>query len=231
MQTFIPRLDCLPPAQQALWPVLAPTISVGLTLYGGTAIALRLGHRSSVDFDFFSEQPLQKELLTQQLPFLATAETLQDAVNTWTVLVHVRSDAGDTEVGTVKVSFFGGINFGRIGEPEHTNDQIVTVASFDDLLANKLKVLLQRVEAKDYSDVAALLQAGISLDHGLGGAQTLFGPSFQPAECLRALVYFSGGDLATLSDGDRATLVAAVNATDLHAEIPIVPRLSESLGA
>ena len=51
---FKPRMDVLPPAQRALWPQLGPLADLGFVLYGGTAVALRLGHRSSVDFDFFS---------------------------------------------------------------------------------------------------------------------------------------------------------------------------------
>ncbi|MBN9405087.1 MAG: nucleotidyl transferase AbiEii/AbiGii toxin family protein [Burkholderiales bacterium] len=53
-----PRLDVLPRAQQRLWPQLSKVRGLGFVLYGGTAIALRLGHRESVDFDFFSEHPL-----------------------------------------------------------------------------------------------------------------------------------------------------------------------------
>ncbi len=48
---FKPRMDILPAAQQRLWPELHPSIELGLVLYGGTAIALRLGHRASVDFE------------------------------------------------------------------------------------------------------------------------------------------------------------------------------------
>lgn len=44
----------------------------------------------------------------------------------------------------------GSINVGRIGEPEVTTAGILTVASLDDLVAHKLKVVLQRIEAKDY---------------------------------------------------------------------------------
>jgi len=51
------RLDILPPAQLALWPELRQ-IPAHFVLYGGTAIALRLGHRQSVDFDFFTFQDL-----------------------------------------------------------------------------------------------------------------------------------------------------------------------------
>lgn len=48
MMTFAPKLEILPLAQQRLWPELAG-VPRDFVLYGGTAIALRLGHRSSVD--------------------------------------------------------------------------------------------------------------------------------------------------------------------------------------
>ncbi len=51
MTRLAPRLDVLSAAQRALWPELAG-LPRGFVLYGGTALALRLGHRVSVDFDF-----------------------------------------------------------------------------------------------------------------------------------------------------------------------------------
>jgi len=44
MDTFAPRLDILPAAQRLLWRKLRPIQQFGYVLYGGTAIALRLGH-------------------------------------------------------------------------------------------------------------------------------------------------------------------------------------------
>jgi Nucleotidyl transferase AbiEii toxin, Type IV TA system len=52
MMRLQPRFDVLPPPQRALWPKIK-CIPQGFVLYGGTAIALRLGHRASVDIDFF----------------------------------------------------------------------------------------------------------------------------------------------------------------------------------
>ncbi|MGC8623977.1 MAG: nucleotidyl transferase AbiEii/AbiGii toxin family protein, partial [Phycisphaerae bacterium] len=83
------------------------------------------------------------------------------------------------------------------------------VASPADLMAFKVKVILQRVEAKDYRDIAAMLRAGAHLDGALSAARTLFGMAFQPMESLKALTCFDGGDLSTLSPGDREILVAA----------------------
>lgn len=205
MNRFTPCLNILPPAQQRLWPMLAQASKLGFVLYGGTAIALRLGHRESVDFDFFSDRPLDREAIRAAFPFMANATTLQDQGDAWVALTP-----GDEQQARVKLSFFGGIDFGRIGEPEQTDDGVLLVASLDDLMATKVKVVLQRAEAKDYRDVAAMVHAGVSLSHGLAGARLLFGQNFQPSESLKALVYFADGDLHTLSAAEKNTLVEAV---------------------
>src|SRR5260221_11849485 len=62
----------------------------------------------------------------------------------------------------VKVSFFGGIDFGRVNDPLHTCDDMLLVASLDDLMATKLNATLDRAEAKDYRDIAAMISAGVS---------------------------------------------------------------------
>lgn len=195
-----------------------------MALYGGTAIALHLGHRSSVDFDFFTHKPLDKNLLRLSFPFIRSSTVLQDAVNTYTLSIpsFVENESG------VQVSFFGGINFGRVGEPSWTEDCVLQVASLDDLMATKLKVLSQRVESKDYLDIAAMVKAGVSLEKGLSSAKILYGNSFQPSECLKALVYFEGGDLATLNDETKKVLVAA--AGSVH-DLPQVKLLAVELTA
>ncbi len=66
-KTFVPCLDILPPAQRDLWPQLREASRMGFVLYGGTAIALRLGHRQSMDFDFFTERPFDQDRLIQRL--------------------------------------------------------------------------------------------------------------------------------------------------------------------
>jgi hypothetical protein len=79
MSTFAPRLDLLPPSQRDLWPELSP-IRDQFILYGGTALALRLGHRTSVDFDFFAFQPFDMEILRHSVSispneFMASTST------------------------------------------------------------------------------------------------------------------------------------------------------------
>ena len=207
IQIFTPHLEILPPAQQLLWTAFRPAPQMGFVLYGGTAIALRLGHRASVDFDFFTDQPLNRSALSASFPFLHRATLLQDTPDSFTALV-LPSTPDDQHV---KVSFFGTLSFGRVGEPDVTADGVLQVAALDDLMATKLKVILQRIEAKDYQDIAALLRAGVSLSHGLAGARALYGPAFQPSESLKALVYFEGGDLHRLTQEERALLIATAS--------------------
>lgn len=217
---FHPHREILPPAQQRLWPLLQPAAGLGFVLYGGTAIALRLGHRQSVDFDFFSERPLDRVALLKAFPFLKQAIVLQDAPDSLGVLVE---DAMGQ--GVVKISFFGAIGIGRVGEPEFTADGALQAASLEDLMATKVKVVLQRIEAKDYRDIAALLAAGVGLPRGLAAAGKMYGRAFQPSESLKALVYFEGGDLHTLTPEEKNRLVkAASEVRNLPGDVEILSR-------
>jgi hypothetical protein len=223
VKTFLPRRETLPPAQIALWPELAPFGRAGFVLYGGTALALRLGHRESVDFDFFTERPLRKEDVLRT-GLLQGGKVVQDAADTLSLVVE---RAGQP----VKVSFFGDLVpariAGRVGEPERTDDDVIVVASIDDLFAMKVKVVLDRAEAKDYLDIAALLRAGHSLERGLGAARTIYGSAFQSADSLKALAYFGDGDLASLSIADQTLLTTAAAALR---EVPYVALRAGILG-
>ena len=219
MSPFRPHFEILPPDQRALWQLLSPSRKLGLVLYGGTAIALRLGHRTSIDFDFFTEKPFDPDQLNRTLPFLGEATILQSQSNTLTVLTG-------SPIAGVKLSFFGNISFGRVGTPEANEDGILEVASLVDLLATKLKVIQQRLEAKDYRDIAAILRAGIKLEDGLSAAAELFGLGIQPSETVKALTYFEGGDLDTLPESDKTQL--SVAASSIY-RIPITGLASRSL--
>ena len=218
---FTPKLDRLPGPQRKIWPELRAVARLGFVLYGGTGITLRLGHRASVDFDFFTDKALDRRALQRALPVLSGSLILQDEVDTVSALVRVAKTK-------VKISFFAGLRIGRVGKPDWTEDGVLQVASLEDLLPTKLKVLLQRVEVKDYLDVAAMLEHGGDLAAGLAAARALYGNTFPPNECLKALVYFEGGDLSSLSRAVRSTLIEAVRSVD---DLPKVRRSSRALSA
>jgi Nucleotidyl transferase AbiEii toxin, Type IV TA system len=210
MPQFEPRLDILPPAQQELWPSLSPAQRLKFVLYRGTAAALQLGHRQSLDFDFFRTEHLDKDRLRDEFGFVDGASVLQDAPDTLVVLAELPS-------GPVKVSFFGGFKFGRVNDPLQTSDGVLLVASLDDLMATKLEATLDRAEAKDYQDIVAMLSAGVSLPQALSAFKTMF--QGEPAQALRAIGFFDDGDLSTLSASDREILT---NARDRVIELPDV---------
>src|SRR3990172_11720565 len=82
-----PNFARLPPAQRRLWPELRPGVELGFVLYGGTAISLHLGHRSSVDFDFFRDRALAKDEIRAAFAFIRRSTTLQDSKDTLVVVV------------------------------------------------------------------------------------------------------------------------------------------------
>ncbi len=218
--TFKPFLDVLPDEQRELWPVLAD-IPDSFVLYGGTALALRLGHRSSVDFDFFSSGAIDFDALFR-LPFVIRADVLQREPDTLTLsTVH----GGTTN--SVKVSFFGGIDTGRVGNPELTEDGVLRVASLLDLFGTKLKVLLQRVAARDYVDLAAILRSGVPLKDGLGAAGALYGPPFPPTEAVKALSYFEEGDAKNVDTATQVFLSQQAAAWDFT--VTAIVKVADSL--
>lgn len=219
--TFAARLHAMPAAQRRVWPELRPSLDLGFVLYGGTAISLQLGHRRSIDFDFFHDRPLDKAAIRSRFPVVRGATVLQDAAETLVVAVRAGRDAR-----WGRLAFFGGLGFGRVGDPLLTDDGVLEVASLEDLMAHKLEVILQRVERKDYRDLAAMIRAGCSVARGLGAARVFFGRAFQPLESLKALGYFKGGDLARVPQRDRETLTGAAAAVG---ELPKVALRSRKL--
>lgn len=200
-----PKLAILPPAQQRLWPEL-DSIPDRFVLYGGTAMALRLGHRVSQDFDFFSTFPFEPAEIEREVPLLGSGSRLQSTANTLTVLV----DRG----GPVKLSFFGGLSLRRVADPERVIGPRFWVASLADLAATKVAVVQERAEAKDYLDLDRLLTEGVGLPNALGAARAVYGPRFNPLLTLKALSYFGDGDLSTLPAEVRQRLTAAAQAVD-----------------
>jgi hypothetical protein len=211
---FDPRLDVLPDAQKEIWAALSAAPRLSFVLYGGTAIAIHLGHRQSVDFDFFRTDPLDKQEIRAAFAFLKNASTLQDTPDTIVALAEMPS-------GPVKVSFFGGIGFGRINAPLQTRDGTLLVASLADLMATKLKAILDRAEARDYRDIAQMISAGVSLPAGLAAFRQMF--KGEPSQVLRAIGYFKDGDLQTLAKADRDLLRNARERVDDLPDVRITP--------
>ena len=208
-----PRLEILPPAQAALWPELR-AIPRDFTLYGGTAIALQLGHRESVDFDFFGARSFDPDNLLRSLGFLSKAQVLQRQADTLTVRVDRN--------GAVLLSFFATPELGRIKPPWRASDTDLQIAHLIDLAGmKKVDVVQKRAEPKDYQDIDALMSAGITLPSALAAARIIQGPQFNPQISLKALSYFQDGPLKDLPEDLKHRLLLAVRGVDVS-QLPIL---------
>lgn len=207
MQGFAPHLEVLPEAQRRLWAELR-AVPDEFTLYGGTAIALQLGHRRSIYFDFFGCREIDVIALERGLPFLARADVIQREKNTLTAIV----DRGSP----IRVCFVGLHALPRLAAPIIADDNGVKVASLLDLAGTKALVAQVRAATEDYIDMDALIHAGgVSLSFALAAGRRLYGRSFNPEITLKALSYFGDGDLRELPEDLRRRLADAVTRVDL----------------
>ena len=114
-------------------------------LAGGTALALHIGHRESVDLDYFSKESIDTLVLKKKLFEVFSEEE-----------VHVTFEEKDTLWTTicgVKVSFI--MRTDRLLE-EPLSEGFFRVASLSDLVVMKLSAVCGREEYKDYFDLAFL---------------------------------------------------------------------------
>ena len=237
-QPFDPKLDILPAAQRRLWDELGDT-PPEFVLYGGTALALRLGHRKSVDFDFFCARPFDPGELLERISYLKNAKIVQNEANTLSVTVQRR--------GPVKLSFFGVPRLRRVGEIAKAPVTRIKIASLLDLAGTKAAVVQRRAEAKDYIDIAAILSEGsVDLSFALAGALAIYGPQFNPQSTLKALVFFEEGNLKDFlkplgnglsgSTQYRSFKIASLDRQEVRSrteavrQIPLTPEIPGSQG-
>jgi len=215
-----PNLSILPESQREVWKRLGATPG-NFVLYGGTALALRLGHRESVDFDFFCHRSFQPSLLLHSIPYLQDQAVTEQSESTLSCDIT-------TPKGVVKVSFFGGLSLGQIAVPDLAEETGVAIASLVDLFGMKCATVPQRNEVKDYRDIYALLVKGkLELSEGIAAARAIYGQQYNPVLTLHALSYY--GDLSEeLPASMKADLLAAVKSVSLQS-LPTV-LASQSIG-
>ncbi len=204
---FQPNVRILPASQRRLWKELV-AVPAEFVLYGGTAIALHLGHRQSVDFDFFGNMLFDPVLLATQILFLAGATITHQEPNTLSATID--------RDGPVKVSFFGLPHVPHLRTPHISPDNGLRIASLLDLAGTKAAVVQQRAEAKDYLDIDALLHDGrIDLPAALASARAIYGPKFNAQITLKALSFFGDGNLPLLPQDVQDRLARAAREVDL----------------
>lgn len=147
-------------------------------LAGGTALALQLGHRDSIDFDFFSEsefstKELFKKLKTVFKNFLLVK--VQEEENTISVIIDE----------SIKLSFF---YYPYKQVKKFKSEEVFRLASIEDIACMKLSAIVSRAVQKDYVDLYFILKQ-INLE-GIFKALKKKMPELDENLILKSLVYF-----------------------------------------
>lgn len=135
----------------AMRSVLAGFAKSGLSkefyLAGGTALALQLGHRLSVDLDFFSATQTDIPALMEPLRLALTEFSPMLSDSSWGNLVFVADG--------VRVGFYG---YGYELMKPLLSAEGIALASVTDIALMKMDALLSRASRKDFHDLYAICQ-------------------------------------------------------------------------
>ncbi len=121
--------------------------SHGFYLAGGTAVALRLGHRLSEDFDWFAPAP---SVLPDNMP------SELEVAGIPAVTREISPGTYHGQVGGVNITFLR-YRYALLEPPEYWSEYGCRVASLADLGCMKLSAVSQRSEPKDFIDLYVIL--------------------------------------------------------------------------
>jgi len=141
--------DCaVEPATLALLKKLMAVSELsGFSLVGGTALALRYGHRRSIDLDLFSPQKFDTQKIIQALENNFSGFTYK---------------GDDNPVGLF--AFIDGVKVDFVQQHYHklidkiTDEQGIRIFGNRDMMAMKVFAILKRAQKKDFWDVDELLR-------------------------------------------------------------------------
>ena len=174
LETIAPAtLDLLRRIQ--MLPVLAET-----RLVGGTALALHLGHRISVDLDIFGKWNYAEDL-GLALSNVGHVEKESETQSRKMVFFYV----DDVKVDCVSYEMYNWLD-------PAIEDSGIRLASVRDIAAMKINAVTNRGTRKDFVDVARLL-----VDHSLEEMFSWYRmkyPEANPALAVRSLAYFADAE-------------------------------------
>jgi len=174
--------NVLTPKQRTLAEELLPEVKA-FYLVGGTALALQIGHRRSVDFDLASRQPIDSFSLERQL--ISKGFQIQ---RTFTAT----GDEYSALIQDTKVTFFH-FPF-DVQHPLFWDKGRITLPAIKDLGAMKAYALGRRSKWKDYVDLYFILKFHLQLDDLIQQAKNIFSGHFNSKLFREQLCYFDDMD-------------------------------------
>jgi len=174
----------------ALLPKLKLLKDMGFYLAGGTALALQIKHRTSVDFDFYTLQDFDSEKILYNFQKKCRKVTLiQQAENT---LI--------TKIEKIDISLFT-YPYKLLRKPVET--KYSNLASIEDIAAMKLVAIVQRGIRRDFTDLYFLIKL-LGLAKIIQLTEKKY-PPFNKYLGLQALTYFV--DAENVSPKRKMTLL------------------------
>jgi len=156
-------------------------INKNFLLVGGTAISLQIGHRQSIDFDFFSDKEFDMDSLKNDLrKYISFDKVLIDKINEFTFISN-----------NVKLTYLY-YPF-KITENIIQTEYNINIPDIRTLLAMKLYALSRRSKWKDYVDIYFGLKY-LSLDELILKAKYIFGNELNEKIIRVQLTYFKDID-------------------------------------
>lgn len=171
------HFEILDPKRQELLPSLK-IFKEDFYLAGGTALAVQLAHRDSIDFDFFSQKSFNPDDLYKTIEATLKhyqLKKIQEDKDTLSILVDE----------TIKISFFA-YPYPLI--EELIQSEHITLASILDIACMKLSAITGRATAKDYVDLYYIMHK-YPLKQLLTSAGKKY-PTLDQNLILKSLVYF-----------------------------------------
>lgn len=174
--------NTLPAAARTVFTRLGETPEVApFYLAGGSSLALQLGHRVSVDLDFFSPQEFDAESLSERI------ETIGGFV--------VEQRGKGNLIGYLNQTHLSFFHYNYPLLTATIDFKGISLASIEEIGLMKLIAVSQRGRRRDFIDLFFIVREGFSLEHFLEQAprkyQTITYPSYH---LVRALGYFDDAE-------------------------------------
>jgi hypothetical protein len=155
----------------------------GFYLAGGTALAIHLSHRISVDLDWFTPNSFADGMIL--------AQSLRNS-NIGLEIEQVSPGTLHGSINGVRVTFLQ-YQYPLLKPIEHWNEMSCPLAPLEDLACMKLSAVAQRGARKDFCDIYALGKNVFSLAQMLGFYQKKFSIR-DIGSVLYGLVYFDDAE-------------------------------------
>lgn len=160
---------------------LVQSLSKDFGLVGGTAVALFIGHRSSIDFDLFTNGEFENMKVRKKiLKFKKIERVLRDEAGQYTIIV-----------GGVRITFFHypfKIKFYK------KFGNVIKLPDLATLAAMKAYALGRRAKWKDYVDLYFIMRDYHDIGEIIKKAKRIFGSEFNEKMFRAQLAYFKDVD-------------------------------------